>query len=390
MKRFSQILAILFLVFLLIGVPLARAETINVEVSGNGDNSDNQANVEVKTETVVQSTNTADVANNVEINSNTGGNTANDNTGSQTQIQTGDSATNLAVENNINSQNLDLTACGSCQHQPDLNVEVSGNGAGSQNSVNTQIGNSTNVTVENQATIQNNANVDANTGRNEASQNGGDVRISTGDISVDGGIKNRVNVSSVSIGPKSSNGDILIKNSQNGVNSVNDVNVKIENEINIEKLNFAVVDNDIDIQTNTGENVANDNLGDVEIDTGDISVIFGIINDPINADVVFVCKDPGGNPVVPPNPPEDVITPPVLVAADQVSSSSGSQSSTGGVLGINTLPNTGSSLLLLLAGWLLLLLLGRGLQVVAAKQEKKFKYLSASWQKSFRRVPLDK
>jgi len=389
MKRFSQTLAILFLAFLLIGAPIVRAETINVEVSGNGAGSENQANIEVKTETVVQSTNTADIANNVEIDSNTGGNTANGNTGGEVQIQTGDSTTNLDLGNNINNQNLDISSCPGCQSG--LNIEISGNGEGSENSVDTQIGNWTNITVENQATVQNSVNVDANTGRNEASGNGGDVRISTGDISVDGGIRNRVNVSSIRVNPQESNGDILIKNTQNGANSVNNINVEIENEVNIEKLNFAVVENDIDIQTNTGGNVADGNLGDIEIETGDISIIFEIINDPINADIVYVGKDPNGCPVDPSDPPEDVIIPPaVLVAAAQVSPSSDSQSSTGGVLGINTLPATGSNFLLLLAGWLLLLFLGRWFQVLGAKQEKKFQYLSASRKKIFRRVSLDK
>lgn len=380
MKRFRQILSILFLVLLLAATPVVRAQTIDVEVSGNGTGSDNQANVEVKNETVVQSTNTADVANNVDVNTNTGGNTANANTGSQTQIQTGDSTTSLTIENNINSQNLDLSSCGGCQ--PDLNVEVSGNGADSQNSVNTQIENSTSIVIENQAWIQNSVNIDANTGRNEASQNSGAVRISTGDISIDGGIKNRVNVSSVRVDPQGNNGNILIKNSQNGANSVNDVNVKIENEVNIEKFNFTVVENDVDIQTNTGENIANENLGDVEISTGNIDIDFEIINDPINADVVFV--DPGCCSVNPPTPPEDVITPPPgQVAAAEVSpssSSSSSDGSSGAALGIASLPNTGpSSFLILTAGWLLLYLCGRKLQMVAAKQERKFRRLSADW-----------
>jgi len=379
MKRFGQVLSVLFLALLLTAAPVVRAQTVDVEISGNGAGSDNQANVEVKNETSVQSTNTADVANNVDLNSNTGGNTANANTGDQTQIQTGDATENLTIENNVNSQSLDLSSCGDCQS--DLNVEVSGNGADSQNSVNTQIENSTNIIVENQAWVQNNVSVSANTGRNEASQNSGAVEISTGNISVDGAVINRVNISSVRVDPQGNNGNIEIKNIQNGANSVNDINVKIENEVNIEKINFAVVENDIDIQANTGENIANENLGDIEISTGNIDIDFEIINDPVNADIVFV--DPCCS-VDPSIPPEDVITPPPgQVAAAEVSpssSSSSSEGSSGAALGIASLPNTGpSSFLILTLGWLLLYLCGRKLQIVAAKQERKFRRLSAGW-----------
>ena len=60
------------------GVALA---SLDVEISGNGANSDNTANVAVSTDTQVTQNNTANITNNVNVSADTGANDANKNTG---------------------------------------------------------------------------------------------------------------------------------------------------------------------------------------------------------------------------------------------------------------------------------------------------------------------
>lgn len=75
-----------------------------------------------------------------------------------------------------------------------VNVNVQGNGAGSNNQVNYNQSNQTNYNQNNQANINNNVDANCNTGGNSASGNtGGNSSINTGNCKVNVNVQNQVN-----------------------------------------------------------------------------------------------------------------------------------------------------------------------------------------------------
>lgn len=278
------------IVLTVIFVTNSFAQNITVEVSGNGENSANSVNLATTQQTSIQSENTAQVSNNLNSQATTGGNLANSNTGNA-QITTGNVGQSLAIDNNANT-NLISTECGGCD--PNLTIENSGNGANSVNTINTQIENTTDILAVNQANITNNAQGSAVTGKNTANNNVGNVKIETGNINVAGKISNFANLTQIVVDPDSSS-NIQIKNSGNGANSINFINVEILNLVNIEKIDIWQLENNIFWEAITGENSCANNVGDCEILTGDINISFEIANSG-NFDFVFV-QDPKLPPI---------------------------------------------------------------------------------------------
>jgi len=78
--------------------PLAFADT-TVEISGNGADSDNTATVVQVNETGVFQENNAEIQNNVSVSANSGGNDANNNTGGDVSIDTGNATSNTTINN---------------------------------------------------------------------------------------------------------------------------------------------------------------------------------------------------------------------------------------------------------------------------------------------------
>lgn len=320
------------------------AEEINVTVSDNGSGSDNSVNLQVQTDTNITQKNTSNITNNVNQNLNTGNNYANDNN-ADVGISTGNVSSQTSISNNTNYNQANLDGC-FCQ-QP-VSIEVSGNGSYSVNQVNSKIINNADIASINNAYISNNVKIKSNTGENFAKNNLGGVYISTGNINIDGKVINKANITVVNIG-SSNSGGVSIVNNFNGADSNNEINFDLENILNIYKYNFAQVDNQADIITNTGGNLANGNGGDVVISTGDIDINFEIINDPINQNVISI----GGeipkdipSPQIPPATPSTNPTSTVIAAAS---------SAPGQILAAATaslLPATGPShLMFLFAIW---------------------------------------
>jgi len=333
-------------------------------ISGNGDGSTSAINIESSNNTNVEQNNNANVTNNVEVNANTGGNSATENTNGETNITTGDITSNVEIVNaGINQSEATVGCC----DNSNTNVTVSGNGSNSGNSVGYSNNSNSNITVNNNANITNSIKGRANTGLNSANENSGNVSIKTGSIYVEDTIINRsINISEVEA-ENGNGGSINIKVNGNGADSENAVIVENDNTINIVVNNNANIENESIWDLNTGLNEANKNNGDVEIETGDIVYIATIENTDINVSIVDVdcCRDdehttpPDGTPTPTPSPNNP----------SQGGTSGGSSGSTGGT---NTsqpiLPITGSPSLIVLAltvtlmfflGWYLRLRSGR-------------------------------
>lgn len=79
-------------------------------------------------------------------------------------------------------------------------IEISGNGAGSDNWATVGQSNTTTVNQSNTANVNNTVNADAKTGGNDANFNtGGQVGISTGDATVKSNIQNSLNSNAASV-----------------------------------------------------------------------------------------------------------------------------------------------------------------------------------------------
>src|SRR3989344_1822083 len=222
------------------GVALA---TLDVEISGNGANSDNTANVTVQNQTQVQQNNTANITNNVDVSADTGKNDANKNTGGDVDITTGNATTTVGVSNTANANVADVNEC--CVG--DLNVKISGNGAKSDNDATVRVANRTWVDQNNYAKIKNDVDVDSDTGKNDANGNtGGSVSITTGNSSSDVAVSNTANKNVATVGNGSGGGTLSVVISGNGWNSDNTANVAVRSQTGVRQYNTARITKDVD------------------------------------------------------------------------------------------------------------------------------------------------
>ncbi len=274
-RTIASVLASGALILNAFSTPALAATTL--EISGNGSNSDSTANVSVSNNTTVVQSNNADINNDVNVDADTGHNDANDNTGGDVTIDTGDATTDVAVSNTVNSN----TASVDCCDTGDTDVLISGNGTHSDNNVNLDNNHSTTLYQTNNADIDNDVDVDSDTGYNDAEDNtGGDVSITTGDVDTSVTLSTVANANVATVGGNGGEGGTLsARIIGNGSNSDNDIDLDLTNDVLLVQSNDADVDNDVDVDSDTGDNDADDNTnGDVMIDTGDATTDVTIDN----------------------------------------------------------------------------------------------------------------
>jgi hypothetical protein len=168
---------------------------------------------------------------------------------------------------------------------------ITGNGSDSVNTVDSISTQQNVVTQNNELDVTNNITANSNTGDNTANDNtGGDTSIDTGDIATDIDVANTGNVSVVNVGnncdcpPESSNSII----SENGAESNNNITNQNTNNTYVNVDQVASINNNILVDSNTGDNTANRNNGDVQIKTGDIFTRIKLLNGPLNISKVKV------------------------------------------------------------------------------------------------------
>jgi len=281
---------------------------ITIENSGNGEDSDNSGSVSVEDANTAVQENDADLGNCLDVESDTGNNSASRNVGNSS-IDTGDANVSGTVSNFANS-NIDGVSVNEfnvaddhvgdivleipqeeASHSADLSVTTQGNGSGSENSGELDM-----VTREvgfqsNDASLGNELILAADTGNNNADNNtGGNSEIETGDANVSGNVLNFLN-NNVSGGIYYTVvnifgdlvGDIVlseeqlarlgIANSGNGSGSVNSGEINYLSEDQLAQFNDAEILNEVQIDANTGGNHLADNTGgNNSIETGDANV----------------------------------------------------------------------------------------------------------------------
>lgn len=284
-NRFKKIIAVGVSLVLLSNPSTVWAEELSI--TDNGSGSQNQVNVTNSQTTTVEQANNANIDNNVSSTANTGQNTTSANSG-DASITTGDISSNTSVENSANVSSAQVSCCPTSSE-----IEVSGNGTDSENSVDVTLTNQTNVSITQNAYITNNINGNLNTGSNTASDNSGNVSISTGDIHAQAGIENRV-VNLASVKGSSGGSDLTISIFGNGSSSDNNVKFVHDNQTNVSINNHSYLNNILNFYANTGGNSANGNSGNVTITTGDIFLDLFIRNKTNLSFVDIDCCPRGG------------------------------------------------------------------------------------------------
>lgn len=160
-------------------------------------------------------------------------------------------------------------------------VTVSGNGEGSTNNVTISSDQSTQTQQQNNAQVTDNVTLNANTGSNQASENNGNATINTGDINTTSKLNNQ-NINQSSAATACCLQDLSAKISGNGPDSNNSINYSQDSNTDISINNNANISSSVKGYANTGENKANENLGNVKITTGDIYATDTITNKRVN------------------------------------------------------------------------------------------------------------
>lgn len=174
-------------------------------------------------------------------------------------------------------------------------IEISGNGAGSDNWANVTQNTTTTVSQNNTANVNNTVNADAKTGGNDASFNtGGSVGIKTGNATVNTTVNNALNSNSADVNCCAS-GNTTVNITGNGAYSDNGVQLKQGTVTAVNQDNVANVDNDVDGDAKTGGNDAYKNTGgDVTIITGNAKVDANV-STTANVNSAKVGSSLGGN-----------------------------------------------------------------------------------------------
>ncbi len=248
-----------------------------LQISGNGSDSTSNATLnKIKTNTVVQA-NTAKITNNVDVDADTGGNDANDNTGGDVSIDTGAATVKVGVLNDANKNSASLDCC----NDGDTSVKIAGNGSDSDNNATLDMLSANSIFQTNDAGVTNNVDVDADTGDNDAEDNtGGDVSVKTGSAKVLVDVESMLNRNLARIGGNgSSNNSLSLWILGNGSDSDNSVDLTDTSLNLVAQSNDADVTNNVDVDAETGDNDANDNTGGtVSIDTGKVEAKVGVKN----------------------------------------------------------------------------------------------------------------
>jgi hypothetical protein len=184
--------------------------SVSARILGNGSDSDNEIKLKLASSTYLDQSNNAYIKNDVDVDANTGKNDANDNTGGDVMIETGDVDTEVEIDNmvNFNAADVDCVCLLS-----DLLAKIAGNGSDSDNKIRAELAEELAVFQDNcgrgewtvwqrggKCGVTNDVDVDGDTGKNDANDNtgdpGSDPSVETGDVdtSVELGTSGNTNV----------------------------------------------------------------------------------------------------------------------------------------------------------------------------------------------------
>ena len=309
---------------------------INAANESTGPMSTNNIIIDVNDSTEIINNNTGELKNKVEATVSSGRNSTSTNTGSGT-IVTGDVNAALNSVNflntNISSSNWwlnnlnvfgnwdgDIVLPAEIFNSSDLSAEQitaeenstnENTGPLSENETEINVGETFEVDNYNEVVITNNINLNANTGGNETSYNGGTGQSDEGSVQAESTVANVANLNitgtswwvvivnkfgswngTIEGTPQGSqmqnneeaiiltpqNSGIQLTNSSTGPLSDNSIAANVNYSTDIENVNSAKIVNDFTIDAITGENKASINTGHGYIDTGDVRAATNTVN----------------------------------------------------------------------------------------------------------------
>jgi len=236
-----------------------------VTVTGNGTGSDNSVALNNSNSTTLFQTNVANVDNHVDVDAHTGHNSADNNTGGNVTLRSGDANTSVALSTaaNANSATFGGNGAGSANHGT-VNALISGNGSFSDNAIALDMGNDVLLTQANVADITNDVDVDAHTGGNSADDNtGGNVALRSGNANADVTVDNLVNFNGADLDNCACLTDLNAKIAGNGTESENAIAFGGDNALTAFQTNDSNLDNTADVTGKTGYNSSDANTGSV-------------------------------------------------------------------------------------------------------------------------------
>lgn len=309
-------------------------QSVSIINDGNGSGSTNNGSATIDNNSFTLQDNSAVITNDMTQSTTTGENSASNNVGSS-EIKTGDALTtgtimtgantNVAVAefNVIDDYTGDIildfgTGCIANCGDGDYLVKNIGNGSDSTNNGSIDSTDSDTTYQLNDAAVINNMNLSSDSGNNTASRNtGGDNSIETGDATTVGNVLTFVNnnlAGNVVFGvvnivgnlvgdiilPESALAslcggcvptNILAGSTGNGSDSTNITDITLDDTDNTFQFNDAVIENNLILNAQTGNNDTNRNTGgDMLIETGDSDIdvqVLNIANSNIVSDQVW-------------------------------------------------------------------------------------------------------
>ena len=308
------------------GVSASGSGGATAKNTGNGAHSTNDTQSTTTNTSDTDQQNSAVIDNELNSATVTGKNATSFNTG-DSSLTTGDANTTGTLFNNVNSNLagvsvsefniaddyngdyvLDFAAncILGCEGTGLTHLANTGNGAFSDNSVDSNTTNNTIVDQTNDGVLINNLNLLANSGDNTASFNtGGDSNITTGDANVSANVINFMNTNAsgnVLLGVVNIFGDLVgdillpegfgtsgctncgnsgtfFANADNGAFSDNNVHSETTNNSETFQNNDAVIDNNLILSANTGDNKTSFNTnGNSSVKTGETDVHAQLLN----------------------------------------------------------------------------------------------------------------
>ncbi|MBU0570381.1 hypothetical protein KKB40_06445 [Patescibacteria group bacterium] len=236
------------------------------------------------------------ITNDVDVDADTGGNSADDNTGGSVEIDTGKSEVTVVLSTAVNTNSARVGGDGGGSL---ISARIIGNGTESDNDIKLGLARSLILDQVNLADLTNKVDVDADTGDNSADDNtGGDVSIDTGNVLVGVGIDNMANFNSADVDCGCLL-DVMAKIADNGSSTDNTIKATLADSKLVFQTNdwscgsgFGFGDfqfgcqsfpwfgsgdcNDVDVDADTGGNDVADSTGesgtDPAIDTGNAEV----------------------------------------------------------------------------------------------------------------------
>jgi hypothetical protein len=222
------------------------------------------------------------------------GTSSSDNDG-DTNLATGDANNDSNITTAANSNLASLGGC--CPGG--ATVANTDNGANSTSNSSATLNNNNGTVQDNEAVVLNNLSQGAYTGGNKASDNDGEVELTTGDANVTGTILTAVNTNVAGVAVSEFNvndytgdiildlpancisgcfaGDTTVKNANNGDGSVNDATLNSTTNNFLTQDNDAIIESNLELFADTGTNTASDNDGDVKLTTGDANVSANVL-----------------------------------------------------------------------------------------------------------------